>query len=74
MKEHYHTELKEKFDHLQKRTLELFEYGQKQENHLKWALTAAWHELRRISELDNIDEMKDRLSIAIKFIGNFFHK
>ena len=74
MKEHYHTELKEKFDHLQKRTMELFEYGQKQENQLKWALTSVWYELGRISELDSINEMKDRLSTTIKVIDNFLHK
>lgn len=65
-----YTELKEKFNHLERRTLQLFDYGQKQEHKLKEAVVNAWNQFGKIAEMDNISDIKDRALIAQKFMSD----
>lgn len=67
-----YTKLKEDYDHLQKRTWQLFEIGFKREGTLEGVLTNAWHEIGRISELDDITAIKERLLAVRMFIGDTF--
>lgn len=59
-----YTELKENFDHLQKRTLQLFDYGRKRERALETAVANAWKQFGEIAKMGNIDDIKNRATAA----------
>ena len=65
-----YTELKEQFDHLQKRTLQLFKYGQQREAILKEATAIACNQFERMEAVDNIHEMQEMASKAKYFLIN----
>jgi hypothetical protein len=69
LKMHYHTELKKDFEHLQGRTLELLRIGMKRECKLEEKLAVVWNELRRILELDSLDDIKNRLVNLENYMG-----
>ena len=57
-----YTKLKTDFDHLQKRMLQLFDYGRKREGILETAVVQAWKYFGEIAEVDNVSDMKRRAS------------
>ena len=65
-----YTELKEKFDHLQKRTIELFEEGRKREGILKTAVANAWKHFGEIAEMDDIDDAKERANAMREILAD----
>jgi hypothetical protein len=53
-----YTELKDSFDHLQKRALDLFAYGQKREAVLKEAVVIAWKQFERLGDMNDASDMR----------------
>ena len=74
LKIHPHTELKNKFDHLQKRALQLFEMGRKREHELKTAVVNAWNQFDQISAITDINIARERARSAKDFMREVLRK
>lgn len=71
---HHHTELKNDFEHLQKRMLALFEYGKNQEGILKTAVANAWKYFDEITESNDLEFIHERSSAMRDFMIEALNK
>lgn len=69
-----YTELKDRFDHLQKRTFQLFDAGRKREGQLETAVANAWKQFSDIAAMDNISGIKERAEAAQRFMAETLKK
>jgi len=64
-----YTELKNSFDHLQKRAMQLFDYGYKREAKLRTAVANAWKHFGDIEAMDDADEMRAHAALLKNHMG-----
>jgi hypothetical protein len=66
--DHHHTKLKEDYEHLLKRTWQLFEYGRKREGQLETAVANAWKYFDEITESNDLEFIHERSSAMRDFM------
>ena len=65
-----YSELKADFDHLKKRTWQLFEYGIKREHILTETLASAWKQFERIRESKDANEIRQLATSAMGYLAD----
>lgn len=67
--DHHHTKLKEDYEHLLKRTWQLFEFGRKREVQLVTAVANALKYFGEITESEDIEYIHERSSAMREFMA-----